>query len=155
MLNSTRSTYKPYIERLKPPKFSGKIEDWPDFRSVWNDLIADYPESVQVQHLKENLPEVDAKRIAGVKSMAEIWRRLEKVYGDKELNIITVKTNLENFIPKATQDHKRILEVFETIETAVTQLGNLGALQYLKDDFGLMSKLVMKLPSADQRQYTQ
>ena len=147
--------YKPFLERLKPPTFSGKVEDWPEFRSVWKDLLSDYPESVQVQHLKSNIPAADAKRVVGVKTMEEMWKRLEKVYGDKDLNIITVKTNLENFTSKATKDHKKILEVYEAIESAVTQLQNLDALHYLKDDFGLMNQLIMKLPAADQRQYTQ
>ena len=154
-VGSTTTGYKPFMKRLEPPVFSGKIGDWPEFRSVWQDLLADFPESVQVQHLKANIPETDAKRVVGVKTMEEMWRRLEKVYGDTELNIITIKTNLENFSPKATTDYRRIMEVFEAIETAVTQLDNLKALQYLKEDFGLMSKLVLKLPAADQRQYSQ
>ena len=148
-------SYKPFMKRLEPPTFSGRIEDWPEFRSVWKDLLAEFPESVQVQHLKTNIPEADARRVAGVKTMDEMWRRLERVYGDTDLNIITVKTTLENFSPKSTQDHKRIMEVYEAIETASTQLQNLNALQYLKDDFGLISKLVLKLPAADQRQYSQ
>ena len=143
------------MKKLEPPVFSGKVEDWPEFRCVWKELLADHPESVQVQHFRANIPVADAKRVTGVRTMAEMWRRLEKVYGDTDLNIITVKTNLENFVPKASQDYKRILEVYEAIETAVTQLQNLNALQYLKDDFGLMSKLILKLPAADQRQYTQ
>ena len=73
----------------------------------------------------------------------------------EDLNIITVKTNLENFVPKSNLDHKRVQEVFEAIEAAVTQLKNLKALQYLKDDFSLMSKLVLKLPSVEQKQYSQ
>ena len=93
------------------PTFSGKIEDWPEFRSVWKDLMVGYPESIQIQHMKTNLPANDAKRVAGVKSMDEMWRRLEKVYGDVDVNIITMKTSLENFTPKSTVDHKRILEV--------------------------------------------
>ena len=140
---------------MKPPTFSGKIEEWPEFKSVWKELLSGYPDNIQTQHFKTHIPALDAKRVVGVKTMAEMWRRLDKVYGDVELNILTVKNNLENFTPKASADHKRILEVFKCIESAVTQLDNLGALQYLKDDFGLMSKLVLKLPAADQRQYSQ
>ena len=150
--HSARS-YKPYIERLKPPTFSGKVQDWPEFRSVWKDLLSDYPESVQVQHLKANVPEADAKRISGVKTMDEIWKRLEKVYGDTKLNIMTVRQNLEGFTPKATDNYKRVLEVFEVVEAAVTQLDNLGALRYIKEDFGLMAKIVAKLPIDDQKRY--
>ena len=69
--------YKPYIEKLKPPVFSGHVEDWPEFRSVWTELFSELPESVQVQHVKTNVPAADAKRIAGVKTMREVWERLE------------------------------------------------------------------------------
>ena len=59
--------------------------------------MAEFPESVQVQHLKTNIPEADAKRVAGVKTMDEMWRRLERVYGDTDLNIITVNNLGELF----------------------------------------------------------
>ena len=52
--------------------------------------------------------------------MTEMWTRMEKDYGDTDLNIITVKSNLEGFTPKSSQDFKRIMEVFEAIETAET-----------------------------------
>ena len=146
--------YKPFLERLKPPTFSGKVEDWPEFRAVWQELLADMPESVQIQHIKTNLPANDSKRIAGIKTMREVWQRLERVYGDKELNIVTVKSNLEGLVPKATQEHKRVQEVFEAVEIALTQLRNLGAESYVKDDFSLMHKIVMKLPISEQTKYT-
>ena len=52
-------SYKPFMKRLEPPTFSGKIEDWPEFRSIWQVLLADFPESVQVQHLKSKNPDAD------------------------------------------------------------------------------------------------
>ena len=87
--------------------------------------------------------------------MEEIWWRLDKVYGDTQLSILIIKANLENLLPKATENYKRVLEVFEAVETAVTQLNNLEALHYVKDDFALISKLVMKLPEEYQYQYTE
>ena len=150
---TSNAGFKPYMERLKPPTFSGKVEDWPEFRSVWKDLLSSYPDSIQVQHVKANLPAADARLIAGVNNMAEVWKRLEKVYGDTKLNILTVKQNLEGFLPKATDNCKRVLEVFEAVEMAVTQLTNLNALRYIKEDFGLMAKIVAKLPIDDQKRY--
>ena len=74
-ISGTSNTgYKPFLEKLKAPTFSGKIEDWPEFRSVWKDLMNGYPESIQIQHLKSNLPATDAKRVAGVKNMDRIFR---------------------------------------------------------------------------------
>ena len=64
--------YKPFIERLKPPTFLGKVEEWPEFRSVWKDLLAELPESVQDQHIKSHLPATDIKRIVEIRSMSEV-----------------------------------------------------------------------------------
>ena len=62
---------------------------------------------------------------------------------------------LESFVSKAAQDHKRILEVYEAIETAAaTKLQNLGTLHYLQVDFSLVNKIVMKLPVPKQTKYT-
>ena len=146
--------YKAYMERLKTPSFSGKVEEWPEFRSVWTALMSDLPDSVQIQHIKSSLPASDSKRVAGLKTMAEVWTRLETVYGDTDLNIITVKSNLESLVPKAVLEHKRIIEVYEAVESAKTQLDNLGALNYLKEDFGLINKLILKLPQVEQRHYS-
>ena len=146
-------SFKPYMELLKSPTFSGKVDDFPEFRSFWRELVLSYPENVQVKHVRANIPVADQRRIAGIRTMAEIWKHLEKVYGDTKLNILTVKQNLEGFAPKSTENCKRVLEVFEAIETAVTQLTNLGALQYIKSDFGLMAKLIAKLPLDDQKRY--
>ena len=122
---------------------------------MWVDMLSTYPESVQVQHFKANIPSNDARRIAGVKTMVEVWKRMEKVYGDTQLNILTVKANVENLRPKATESYERVLEVYEAVETAVTQLTNLNALQYIREDFGLMSKILLKLPSEYQDQFAE
>ena len=39
---TSSSGYKPYIERLKAPVFSGRVEDWPEFRCVWKQLLTEY-----------------------------------------------------------------------------------------------------------------
>ena len=84
--------------------------------------MSDLPDSIQIQHFKANIPAADQKRVSAIKTMKDMWARLEKVYGDTDLNIITVKSNLESFNPKSNQDFRRIMEVSEAIEIAVNQL---------------------------------
>ena len=71
--------YEPFIEKLKPPVFLGKVEDFTEFLSVWNELLAGLPKSVQVQHIKSNIPASDSKRIAGLKTMKEVWERIKNL----------------------------------------------------------------------------
>ena len=87
--------------------------------------------------------------------MDEVWKKLERVYGDTELNIVTVKSNLESLVPKVVVDHERIQEVYEAVGSSIAQLEHLNALQYLKDYFGLMNKIVLKLPVSDQVKYSE
>ena len=57
-----------------------------------------------MQHVRDHLLAADAKKISGVKTMEEVWQRLERVYRDRELNILTVKSNLESFSLKSALD---------------------------------------------------
>ena len=147
--------YKPYIEKLKLPTFSGKIEEWPEFRAVFVDMMTNVPESARIQYLKSNLPAKDVQQISGLTTMKDAWERLERTYGNVQLNIITVKSNLEKFQPSGGQDHKRVMDVFETVERAVTQLTRLGSGDHITSDLGLIHKLVCKLPRITQGQYAE
>ena len=70
---TTSSGYKPYIEKLKVPTFSGKVEDSP--KSAWSGkTLVSYPDSVEVLHMKSNLPASDAKRVTGVNAMTKMWQ---------------------------------------------------------------------------------
>ena len=150
---NTTNVFKPYVEKLKLPSFSGKIEEWPEFRSVFVDMMANVPESAQIQYLKSNLPSKDVKQISGLTTMREAWERLERTYGNIQLNIITVKGNLEKYHSSASQDHRKVMDVFEAVERAVTQLSRLGAGDHIKSDLGLIHKLISKLPKVTQGQY--
>ena len=64
-----------------------------------------------------------------------------------------MKSNLEKFTPSATQDHKRVMDVFEAVERSVTQLTRLGSADHIKGDLSLIHKLVSKLPRITQGHY--
>ena len=151
--NSTNTGFKPYIEKLKLPTFSGKLEEWPEFRAIFVDMMENVPESAKLQYLRANIPAKDVSQIAGLTTLAEAWERLERTYGNVQLNIITVKGNLEKFHPSSNQDHKKVMEVFEAVERSVTQLTRLGSADHIKGDLSLIHKLVSKLPKITQGQY--
>ena len=76
---STSATgFKPYIEKLKIPTFSGKLEEWPEFRATFVDMMENVPESAKLQYLKSNLPAKDVSQISGLTTLAEAWERLER-----------------------------------------------------------------------------
>ena len=142
-----------YVEPLNPPRFSGKLEDWSDFRNMWDGLYSDYPEKVQVLYFKESIPPSDRNRVAGVSSMSELWNRLDSIYGDKTLNITSIKSKLESLALESTLEHDQVIEVYQAVERAVTQLESIGAVEYMNNDLALINNLLMKLPYVDRRQY--
>ena len=145
----------PYIQRLQPPVFSGNMEDWSQFRFEWENLFTNVPDIIQLQYLKSCIPSSDARRVKGIRTMKEFWEKFNCVYGTKEFNVLIVKSKLESLVPKSYEDHELIIEVYEEVEFAVTQLRNVGALSRLSNDFILINRLVAKLSFSDQKHYTE
>ena len=85
--------------------------------------------------------------------MAECWKRLEKTYGDRTLNIVTVKNNLRSYQLRGSQRWERAIDLHECIEKAITQLEVLKAERSLDDDFELVSTLVSKLATDYQEEW--
>ena len=83
-----------HLPRLDNLHFSGKVEDWPEFRRNWLARYGNFRENVQIQYLRPALPVKDQSKITALTSMSECWQRLEKTYGNRTLNIVTVKNNL-------------------------------------------------------------
>ena len=77
--------------------------------------------------------------------MSEYWKRLEKTYGDRTLNIVTVKNNLQAHEPKWSQRWEKVTDLHEVVEKAISHLKVLEAVNSLNDDFELVSSLVAKL----------
>ena len=150
---SNNTGFKPYIEKLKLPTFSGKLEEWPEFRAIFVDMMENVRGSAKLQYLRANIPAKDVSQIAGLTTLAEAWERLERTYGNVQLNIITVKGNLERYVPSSGQDHKKVIDVFEAVERSITQLTRLGSADHIKGDLSLIHKLVSKLPKIVQGQY--
>ena len=142
-----------YIEPLKPPVFSGDVDDWIEFRTAWNSLLGELPELVQIQYLKTCLPHSDIKRIVGLRSIKAMWERLNNIHGNPELHVVLIKSRLENLSIEFGEEYEQVIELYQEVEYAVAQLCNLQALKYLEDDVRLINRLVMKLNRNDQKKY--
>ena len=86
-----------YLPRLDALKFSGKIEDFPEFKRSWMAQFGHLDNDTKIQYLKPSLPYKDQSKVSAVTSVADCWKRLGRVYGDRQVNILTVKNNLKSF----------------------------------------------------------
>jgi len=144
-----------YLEPLKSPVFSGELEDWLEFSTHWNNLFKDVPENIALCHLKACIPEADVKRVAGVRSLKEVWDRLNLWYGNTDIQVHIIKLKLEGLVPKSELPHEQVIEVYETVQNANTLLENCNAMSYLDEDFSIINSLVMKLSYEDQWNYSE
>jgi hypothetical protein len=84
------------LEKVRLPTFSGKIEDWADFKSCFNELIqiGNYPALVQIAQLKCKLPTEAIDLITGLDTVDKVWSRLDERYGNKEITVVTALAKL-------------------------------------------------------------
>ena len=134
-----------HLPRLDPLKFSGKVEEYPEFKRNWLARFGRLENDVQLQYLKPSLPPNDQAKVSAVSTMEVCWTRLGKVYGDKQVNLTTVKNNLKSLVLKGNQRWEKVLQLHDEVEKAVDQLKVINAEDEIQKDYDLVSYLVNKL----------
>ena len=76
-----------YLEKSKPPKFSGEDLDFPEFKRKWLSQVnkANLPEETELDKLRDNIPKDAKDQLYGVVKLDEAWNILTKRFGDKQL----------------------------------------------------------------------
>ena len=86
-----------HLQRVALPYFSGKVEEWPEFRRYFLELTENehFPPAIMMAQLREHLITKESKAlIAGKTDPTEAWMALNKRYGDKDLALVNVKYKL-------------------------------------------------------------
>ncbi len=96
-----------HLHRLDALKFSGQVEDFPKFKRNWLARFGHLENDTQLQYLKPSLPPKDQSKVSAVTTVVKCWRRLGRVYGDRQINIVTVKTTSRGSSLRATSGGKR------------------------------------------------
>ena len=136
------------FKKLDPPRFTGKVQDFPRFRKLFGELTngVGLTDTVLLQHLRSCLPKEALELIKDSDTTAEAWKALERLYGDRETAILTVLQRIHEFDNFKGEDHVRIERLAAEIQTSVKLLCNLSAEESLSHDHGFAAKLVRKLP---------
>ena len=140
------------LEKIKLPQFSGKCEEWGDFKRVFEELVGpeNYPPILYLTQLRSLLPKEAVARIEGVTAIHEAWERLDKRYGDVQLTVITIQRRLAELTLTKTAPHDKLEQLCQELERASMALRSVGRLGVLADDYRLVSTLLGKLPTAYQ-----
>ena len=73
--------------------------------------------------------------------IAAAFARLEREYGDRDLNILTLQKRLDSFQPKTKESHAQVEELCREVERAANLLEGMGASRELERERGLIGRL--------------
>ena len=96
--SSSSGSHHTYLKKLDPPKFSGDLLDFPEFKRRWiaNVTSENLGAEAELDRLRDNVPDQAKKMLIGEKSMDTAWKILTKLYGNKTMIANKLKNKLKN-----------------------------------------------------------
>jgi hypothetical protein len=136
-----------HIQRIPLPQFSGQVEDFWEFREVFQSLASgEYPDpALYLLQLKNCLKEDGRNMLRGITEVGEAWALLERHYGNRNAAVSTILTRLRNIKPTGAS-HDKLETVAQAVQQAVTSLKHVQGQDALSSDFTLIGSLAAKLP---------
>jgi hypothetical protein len=143
------------LEPIPLPTFSGKPEEWADFKRVFLDLTGaeGYSDTLLLAQLRPRLPAEAQQLIRGITIVEEAWNRLGERYGNRTLAIITAKNQLINLKTGGGQPHEQLEALLQGVRQALTALRAVQADETLFADFSLISLLLRKVSRNHQERW--
>ena len=136
------------MEKIQLPEFGGDIEDYFGFKSLFRQLCSDecYAPEVELALLREKLPKRGVTAIKAKTHPEGAWKRLDKLYGDKEALVVAAITRLRKFLRTKSTPHVQILEIVAAVQRCCAVLEGLGEVRALYSDHVTMTMVIQSLP---------
>ena len=134
---------------MELPTFSGKVEEYWEWREVFRALVTDDIMSppLYIHQLKIHLKGDAKEMLQGVTRVEDAWEVLDMYFGDTTAAIATITAKLRHLKPGGAP-HEKLEGVARGVQQAITSLHQVGAEAMLAADFGLIGCLVEKLAPA-------
>ena len=86
------------VEKTPFPTFNGSQEGWAEFKRVFQEMISPSgcAKALELAQLAVKLPAEARLWSKGVSEPTEVWKRLDDLYGDKELAVLSTIYRLES-----------------------------------------------------------
>ena len=141
-----------HVEKVRLPVFNGQVEDYGDFKAQFRQLCSGekYPEVIELAQLRAKLPREGVAAIAGLEEVAEAWRRLDEIFGNKKVCLISALGKLRAFKSTKSNSHDRVLELVTAVQKCRTTMKTLGAEREFFADRDTIAAVILALP-ADSR----
>ena len=137
-----------HVEKVKLPTFSGKQEDFSEFRNQFRELCRgeQYTPILEMAQLKQKLPREALAAIGGLQCPELSWKRLEEVYGNREILIMSAVKNLRDFRSSKSAPHEQLIELAMAVQKCTTELNNIDAIDDLLGDRESLACIVQAMP---------
>ena len=144
------------LQRVKLPVFTGRAEDWPEFRRLFQELTEGegLRPAVLLAQLRDSLNCEQAKSlIVGKTVVAEAWNVLDRRYGDRELAVINAKYQLLHLDTTQGQPHEQVEALQLGVAKSLSLLPSLKEEAEFLDALALIAHLVAKLTQSWQERW--
>ena len=137
-----------YLEKSKPPKFSGDDLDFAEFKRKWESQVAKayLPEETELDKLRDAVPKEAKDQLYGVVSLKDAWAILSKRYGDKFLISKKLKSQLKSVQCMGKTDPEKVINLKIKVRNIVTRLETLDMSAALTHDSEFLAAVYCALP---------
>ena len=144
-----------FLKKIDPPKFKGDPVDFVDFMRKWKSQVskANLPPEAELDRLRENVPVQAAKALYGEGDMANAWKILEHLYGDKDLIANILKNQLKSIKARGKHDYDVVIDLVTDVNNIVLRLKSLDMEPMLHADTEFLSSVYRALPSHSQNKW--
>ena len=137
---------------MRLPQFSGKQEEFAEFRGQFHELCKGegYTAILEMAQVKTKLPREALTAIAGLQDPETGWSRLEELYGNRELSILSALKCIHKFKSSKAPVYEQVIDLASAVQRCCTELGNIGAMNELLSDHEALACIIQALPQASQ-----
>ena len=138
-----------HVEKVKLPTFSGRHEEFSEFRAQFRELCKGerYTPVLEMAQLRLKLPREALTAITGLQEPEEAWKRLEELYGNRELQIMSAIKTLRDFRTAKSASHEQVIDLASAVQRCQTLLTNLDAMGELLGDRESLACIIQALPA--------
>ena len=137
-----------HVEKVKLPTFSGRQEEFSEFRNQFRELCRgeQYTPILEMAQLKLKLPREALAAIAGLQCPELSWKRLEEIYGNREISIMAAIKSLRDFRSSKAAAHEQLIDLAMAVQKCTTELTNISAMDELLGDRESIACIVQAMP---------
>ena len=137
-----------HLEKVKLPTFNGRQEDFSQFKVQFRELCRGerYTPILEMAQLRLKLPREAMSAITGMQCPEKAWARLEEIYGNREMSILSALKTLREFRATKTAPHEQLIELAMAVQKCQTELGNISAESEFLGDREALACVIHALP---------